>query len=362
MTIPFFDLAAVNAPHRDAIDRSIAAVLNSGQTILGPQLEAFEKEFAQACGVTHVVGVANGLDALSLIIRASGFGAGDEIIVPANTYIATLLAVSANGCVPVLAEPHPETMLIDPVHVQALITSKTRAIIAVHLYGLLCDMDALSRIAHEHGLRLFEDAAQAHGARRGGRVAGGFADAAGFSFYPTKNLGALGDGGAVTTDDDVLAEKVRMLRNYGSVTKNVHDVIGVNSRLDELQAAILRVKLPSLDAENSRRREIAQAYGRCLSGAGLTLPVAGGEDHVHHQYVIRSRDRDRVRSALEAGGIGTGVHYPTPPHRQPAYRGIDVSALPITERLAGEVLSLPIHPALRDAEVEHVVEVLNAFA
>lgn len=360
--IPFLNLRAVNDRHRDDIERAIATVLDSGQTILGPQTSAFEAEFARYCGARHAVGVGNGLDALSLIVRGFGLGAGDEVIVPANTYIATVLAVSANGCTPVLADPDPATMLLDPATVEALITPRTRAVIAVHLYGRLCDMEALSRISRSHGLRLIEDAAQSHGAERGGRRAGALGDAAGFSFYPTKNLGCLGDGGAVTTDDDELAEKIRMLRNYGSVTKNVHELAGVNSRLDELQAAVLRARLPHLDDENQRRREIALRYRELLDGSSLVLPDAAGADDVSHLYVVRSPERDRVQAALAEAGVGTAIHYPTPPHRQPAYRDLAPLSLPVAEQLAAEVLSIPLHPALSDADVDRIAEVLRDVA
>ncbi|WP_457098557.1 DegT/DnrJ/EryC1/StrS family aminotransferase [Microbacterium sp. P5_E9] len=362
MTIPFYDLRAVNDRHRPAIDEAITAVLDSGLTILGPQTTAFETAFAGFCGTRNAVGVGNGLDALSLILRALELGPGDEVIVPANTFIATVLAVTANGCTPVFADPDPGTMLLDPATIEALITPRTRAIIAVHLYGRLCDMDALSAIARRHGLRLIEDAAQAHGAERSGRRAGAWGDAAGFSFYPTKNLGCLGDGGAVTTDDDALAEKIRMLRNYGSAQKNVHALAGVNSRLDELQAAVLNVKLPRLDEENHRRRAIAARYVELLGETGLVLPDPGAGDHVFHLFVVRTPERDRVQAALEAAGVGTAIHYPTPPHRQPAYRGLAHRPLPTAERLAAEVLSIPLQPALTDGQVERVAEVLRGVA
>ena len=360
--IPFFDLRAVNERHRAAIDRAIAAVLDSGQTILGPRTAAFEREFARFCGTRNAVGVGNGLDALSLILRAFDLGPGDDVIVPANTFIATVLAVSANGCTPVLADPDPTSMLLDPAAVESLITPRTRAIIAVHLYGRLCDMDALSGIAARHGLRLIEDAAQAHGAQRGGRRAGALGDAAGFSFYPTKNLGCLGDGGAVTTDDDALAEKIRMLRNYGSAHKNVHELPGVNSRLDEIQAAVLGAKLPHVDEENARRRDIAVYYDEQLGATGLILPEVGTGDHVFHLYVVRTPERDRVRSEISAAGVQSAIHYPTPPHLQSAYRGLASGPLPNAEQLAGEVLSIPLHPAMSDSQVERVAEVLRGVA
>ncbi|GAA4357378.1 DegT/DnrJ/EryC1/StrS family aminotransferase [Microbacterium rhizosphaerae] len=360
--IPFYDLQAVIAPHRREIDAAIASVLDNGQTILGPQTAAFETEFAQFCGTRSAVGVGNGLDALSLILRGYGLGIGDEVIVPANTFIATVLAVTANGCTPVLADPDPESMLLNPSTVESLVTPRTRAVIAVHLYGRLCDMDSLSAITRRYGLLLIEDAAQAHGAQRAGRRAGGWGHAAAFSFYPTKNLGGLGDGGAITTDDDDLAARIRMLRNYGSAQKNVHELAGVNSRLDELQAAVLRVRLPHLDTENERRRAIARRYSERLRAAALVLPAEATAGHAFHLYVVRSPERDRVRGAMRAAGVETAVHYPTPPHLQPAYAELAGSSLPIAERLAAEVLSIPLHPAMSDAQVDRVAEVLCGIA
>lgn len=358
--IRFYDLRAINEPHRPAIEAAIRSVLDSGQTILGPQTAAFEEEFAAYCGTRHAIGVGNGLDALSLILRAYGIGAGDEVIVPANTFIATVLAVSVNGATPVLADPDPVSMLLDPAGIERLITPRTRAIIAVHLYGRLCDMRALSAIARDHGVLLIEDAAQAHGARRDGRRAGGLGDAAGFSFYPTKNLGCLGDGGAVTTDDDELAETIRMLRNYGSARKNVHELAGVNSRLDEIQAAVLRAKLPLLDTDNERRRQIAERYRTHLSETPIALPPPSGSDHVFHLFVVATGERERIRTALLDAGVETAVHYPIPPHRQGAYRSLAGLPLPVSERLAEEVLSLPLHPVLADDDVDRVAEVLRA--
>lgn len=360
--IEFYDLRAVNDRHRAEIDAAITGVLDRGRLILGPETSAFETEFARFCGTRHAVGVGNGLDALSSILHGWGIGPGDEVIVPANTFIATVLAVSANGCTPVLADPDPDTMLLSPSTVESLITPRTRAVIAVHLYGRLCDMAALSVIADRHGLRLIEDAAQAHGAERDGRRAGAFGHAAAFSFYPTKNLGCLGDGGAVTTDDDELADRIRMLRNYGSPAKNLHEIKGVNSRLDELQAAVLRVKLRHLETDNARRRQIAARYGELLEGSTLTTPDGHAPDHVFHLYVVRTAERDRVQAALSAAGIGSAIHYPTPPHRQPAYRELARAALPIADRLAAEVLSIPMHPALADSDVLHVAEVLRGLA
>lgn len=360
--IPFLDLGAVNERYRAGLDQAWGTVLDSGQFVLGPQVSAFEEEFAAFCGVRNCVGVGSGLDALSLIIRGYGLGPGDEIIVPANTYIASVLAISANGCTPILVEPDPATCTLDPAVVERSITPATRAIMAVHLYGRLCDHDALAAIADRHGLKLIEDAAQAHGAVRAGRRAGALGDAAGFSFYPAKNLGCLGDGGAVTTDDDRLAERIRALRNYGSTQKYVHELVGTNSRLDELQAAVLRVKLPHLDADNRRRREIAAFYGERVRNPKITLPdVPDDGSHVVHLYVVRAADRDGLQRVLAEAGIGSGIHYPTPPHLQAAYRDVSFRPLVVTEELASQVLSLPAHPALTQSDLHRVVQVLNAW-
>ena len=359
--IDFLDLKAVNQPFRREWEAAAGAVLDSGHYVLGEQVAAFEAEFAAYCGVKHCVGVGNGLDALRLIIRGYGFGPGDEIIVPANTYIATVLAITANGCTPVLVEPDPVTFNLDPTLVEAHLTPRTVALLPVHLYGLLCDPAPLRELAHRHHLVVIEDAAQAHGATLDGRRAGALGDAAGFSFYPTKNLGCLGDGGAVTTDDDALADRVRKLRNYGSSRKNHHELQGVNSRLDELQAALLRVRLPHLDAENRRRREIAAHYRQAVANDRITLPDVPGADHAVHLFVVTTPDRDALQAHLATAGIGTAIHYPVPPHRQPALPDLAATPLPVTDRLASQVLSLPAHPALTDAEVDQVVAALNAF-
>src|SRR5882762_609929 len=320
MNVPFLDLKAEYAELKSDLDAAIQRVLASGWYILGAELEAFEKAFAAYCAVSHCVGVGNGLDALHLILRALEIGFGDEVIVPANTYIATWLAVSYSGATPVPVEPEERTYNIDPSRIEEAITSKTKAIIAVHLYGQPADMDAINEIAARHGLKVIEDAAQAHGARYKGRRAGSLADAAGFSFYPSKNLGALGDGGAVTTDDDALADRVRVLRNYGSRQKYRNETKGYNSRLDELQAALLREKLRLLDQWNERRRSIARRYLEGLAGLPLVLPhVPPGCEPIWHVFVVRSARREWLASTLEAAGIGTLVHYPIPPHLQPAY-------------------------------------------
>ena len=343
--IPFLDLRRVNRPHEAELRDTMSRVISSGQYVLGEQLDGFEREFAAYCACRHAVGVANGLDALTLILRALRIGTGDEVIVPAHTFIATWLAVSACGARPVPVEPELHTCNIDASRIEAAVTSRTRAIIAVHLYGQPADMTRIGAVARAHGLRVIEDAAQAHGARWSGRRVGSLGDAAAFSFYPGKNLGALGDGGAVTTNDDEIADGVRRLRNYGSRHKYVHEVQGVNSRLDELQAAVLRVKLPHLDRENDARRAVAQLYLQALSRSGLELPQVRAEaEPVWHLMVVRSRDRDGLRQRLQARGIGSGVHYPVACHRQGAYAGQVWPALALAERLAGEVLSLPMAP------------------
>ncbi len=360
--IAFLDLQAINAAHGDALEAAFARVLRSGWYVMGRELDAFEREFAAYCEADHCVGVGNGLDALFLILKAYGIGPGDEVIVPSNTYIATWLAVSHTGAMPVPVEPCVATANLDPARVVAAITPRTRAILAVHLYGQPAQMQALRAIAAAHGLRLIEDAAQAHGAREHGRPVGSLGDAAGFSFYPGKNLGALGDGGAVVTNDASLAREVRLLRNYGSSVKYLNELQGHNSRLDELQAALLRVKLPLLDHENDHRRSVARAYHEGLQGLDLVLPaLADGMESVWHLYVVRSRQRDLLQAQLKAVGIETLIHYPKAPHLQAAYAnlGIAPGTLPIAERLQDEVLSLPMGPHLQPADVRRVVEALR---
>lgn len=359
--IPLFDVTGVNERFRPEIEEAIATVLDSGQYVLGDQVASFEAEYASYCGVGHCVGVASGLDAISLIIRGYGFGPGDDVLVPANTFIATFLAVSQNGCTPVPVEPRSSDCCIDPADIRARITERTRAIVVVHLYGQVCEMDSIRVVAAEHGLKVIEDAAQAHGARAGSARVGGLGDAAAFSFYPTKNLGALGDGGAVTTNDPHLADRVRHLRNYGSTEKNHHLLRGMNSRLDEIQAAILRVKLPHLDADNARRRANAATFLREVRNDRLLLPRAPGEDHVFHLFVLRTARRDDLMLHLSEAGIGHAVHYPVPPHRQEAYRDMPRLHLPITEELSREVLSIPCGVTLSEDDRGRIVEVLNAF-
>jgi dTDP-4-amino-4,6-dideoxygalactose transaminase len=362
MKIDFLNLKRVNEPHEAAIRDAVERVIGSGWYILGEQTAAFEREFAAYCGVAHCIGVANGLDALHLILRAYDIGEGDEVIVPSNTFIATWLAVSQTGARVVPVEPDERTCNLDPGRIEAAITPRTRAVMPVHLYGQPADMAPINQIARQHGLRVIEDAAQAHGARYQGRRVGGLGDAAGFSFYPGKNLGALGDGGAITTDDGTLAGALRKLRNYGSNIKYRHEITGVNSRLDELQSAILRTKLRHLDAENTRRSAAASTYLDALAGLPLQLPHVHEEaEPVWHLFVVRTPDRDALQAHLRAQGIGTIIHYPLACHRQPAYSGERWPALPIAERLQSNVLSLPMAPYLSTADIRAVADSIRAF-
>ncbi|APR34095.1 DegT/DnrJ/EryC1/StrS family aminotransferase [Paraburkholderia sp. SOS3] len=347
MTIDFLNLKRVNAPHDAAIRVAIDRVLQSGWYVLGDETSAFEREFADYCGVAHCIGVANGLDALHLILRAYGIGAGDEVIVPSNTFIATWLAVSQAGARVVPVEPDERTCNIDPKLIEAAITPRTRAIMPEHLYGQPADMEPINAIARRHGVRVIEDAAQAHGARYRGRRAG-----------------SLGDGGAITTNDHALAATLRKLRNYGSSVKYGHDMAGVNSRLDEMQSAVLRVKLRHLDAENARRAAVAAAYTEALGHTPLELPhVLEGAEPVWHLYVVRAANRAALQAHLNAKGIGTLVHYPTACHRQQAYANEAWPALPIAERLQDRVLSLPMAPYLDASDIEAVTaSVLEHFS
>ena len=360
MKIPFLDLKESYAELKPQLDIAYQRVMNSGWYIQGAELDAFEREFAHYCEATHCIGVGNGLEALHLILRAYGIAEGDEIIVPSNTYIATWLAVTYCGATPIPVEPDVRTYNLDPSRIEAAITPKTRAIIAVHLYGQPADMDAINAVADRHGLKVIEDAAQAQGAKyKGGRV-GGLGDAAGFSFYPGKNLGAYGDAGAVTTNDAELAERIRMLRTYGSKVKYHNEIKGFNSRLDELQAAFLREKLKVLDDWNARRTNIAHYYNEHLVGvAGVTLPfVAEWAEPVWHLYVIRHPKRDELASRLGEAGVGTMIHYPIPPHRQLAYAdlGLNEGTLPISELIHREALSLPIGPHLQPEDMKSVMQ------
>ena len=358
MKVPFLDLRAQHAEIEQELEVAFRRVLRSGWYILGEEVSAFEQEFAAYCGVKHCVGVGNGLEALHLILHALGVGPGDEVIVPSNTYIATWLAVSQCGARPVPVEPDEHTFNIDPARIEAAITPRTRALLPVHLYGLPADMDPINSIARKRGLKVVEDAAQAHGARYRGRRTGALGDVAGFSFYPGKNLGALGDAGAVTTNDDALAGRVRTLRNYGSQKKYRNEVKGWNSRLDELQAALLREKLRRLDEWNTQRNAIANRYVEELKNMPLLLPQIPAEcQSAWHLFVVRSQKRDELARSLDEAGIGTLVHYPIPPHLQPAYSelGLGPGSLPFSEAIHREVLSLPLWPYMSDAQAEAVV-------
>lgn len=360
--IPFLDLGAAYRELKTEIDMAIHRVLDSGWYILGQEVDAFEAEWADYCGAGYAVGLANGLDALSLALRALEIGSGDEVIVPSNTYIATWLAVSAVGARPVPVEPDPATHNLDPALIEGAITPATRAILPVHLYGQPADLDPIIALARRHGLAVVEDAAQAHGARYKGQRIGAHGDVVCWSFYPGKNLGALGDGGAITTNRADLADRIRVLRNYGSRVKYVNEVQGVNSRLDPIQAAVLRAKLPYLDAWNERRHAIAAAYFEGLQDSGLILPhVPNWADPVWHLFVVRASDRDGVQRRLARAGIGTLIHYPVPPHMQGAYvhLGFASDALPLARSLAVEVLSLPIGPHLALADVRSIITSLR---
>ena len=363
--VPFLDLGAAYRELKPEIDAAVQRVLDSGWYILGPEVEAFEEEWADWCGAAHAVGLANGLDALTLALRALDVGPGDEVVVPSNTYIATWLAVTAVGATLVPVEPDPATYNMDASRVAAAITAATKVILPVHLYGQPADLDPILSLARERGIAVVEDAAQAHGARYKGRRIGAHGDIVCWSFYPGKNLGALGDAGAVTTNSADLADRIRVLRNYGSRVKYLNEVQGVNSRLDPVQAAVLRVKLQHLEAWASRRRDVAAAYTEALHSSGLTLPfVPDWAEPVWHLYVVRSRARDALQKRLADAGVGTLIHYPIPPHMQAAYAGLGVppDALPLARDMATEVLSLPMGPQLGMPAVRTVVEAILADA
>jgi len=364
--ISFLDLKKINAQYADELKAACARVIDSGWYISGTEVEQFEQAFAAFCGVQYCVGVANGLDALTLTLRAwkelGRLREGDEVIVPANTYIASILAITENGLKPVLIEPDPLTFNITATGVAQALTGRTKAVLAVHLYGQLADIDAIRQLADDRDLLLLEDAAQAHGARSGSRRAGAFGHAAGFSFYPGKNLGALGDGGAVTTDDKRLADKVRALGNYGSQTKYRNDLQGVNSRLDEIQAAMLRVKLGHLERELAARRVIADIYAENIVHEKVDKPVVvAPPGHVWHLYVIQSDARDQLQKYLLECGVQTLIHYPIPPHRQNAYPALSAHVLPITERIHDRVLSLPISSVMSEGDALEIARMVNAF-
>jgi dTDP-4-amino-4,6-dideoxygalactose transaminase len=363
--VPFLDLNAQYLELKDELDAAYHRVMDSGWFILGKEVEAFESEFAEYCQVKHCIGVGNGLDALHLILRASGIGPGDEVIVPSNTYIATWLAVTYAGATPVPVEPDQRTYNIDPSRIESAITERTKAIMPVHLYGQPADMDSINDIATRYGLKVFEDAAQAHGAKYKGRKTGGLGDAAGFSFYPGKNLGAFGDGGAVTTNDNALAEKIRMLGNYGSRVKYHNEMKGFNSRLDELQAAFLRIKLTKLDEWNERRRLVAGQYLRELSDQkGLVLPyISQWTDPVWHLFVVCSDNRYQLQIRLRDANVETMIHYPIPPHLQSAYVNLGYleSAFSIAECVHQKVLSLPIGPHINKEQIEKIVCLVSEY-
>mgnify|MGYP000987252704 CR=1 FL=1 len=362
--VAFLDLKAGYIEIKDELDAAYQRVMDSGWYILGAELEAFESEFAAYCGVSYCVGVGNGLEALHLILRAYGIGPGDEVIVPANTYIATWLAVSQCGARPVAVEPVESTYNIDPARIEAAITSRTRAIMPVHLYGQTAAMDEVNAIAARYELKVVEDGAQGHGALYKGRRAGSLGDAAGFSFYPGKNLGAFGDGGAVVTSDQDLVKKIKALRNYGSQIKYHNEVKGYNSRLDEMQAAFLRVKLGKLDDWNERRRSLAERYLQYLDPDYYTLPVVPEwAEPVWHIFAVRSTRRDVVLQHLADRGIGAMIHYPVPPHLQPAYAELKIGpgAYPISEMIHRQVFSLPLWPQMSLAQQDYVTEILNGI-
>lgn len=365
MKVPFLELAPTYAELKREIDEAVTSVLARGWYVLGGEVQTFEREFAEYVGVKHCIGVGNGLDALVLSLMAYDIGSGDEVIVPSNTYIATALAVSHVGARVIFVEPDPLTHNLDPALLEAAITYRTKAVLPVHLYGLPADMDAINSVARAHGIKVIEDAAQAHGAVYKGKKAGSLGDAAGFSFYPGKNLGAFGDGGAVTTNDDSVADRIRALRNYGSKIKYYNEYRGLNSRLDELQAAILRVKLRALTDWNSRRSSIAAYYAESMAGLpGITLPKEPADSSsCWHLYVITTPFRDSLQAHLATMGIGTMIHYPLPPYRQKAYEDLEMAdaGLPIADRLAAQVLSLPMGPHLTREQAATVASAVRQF-
>ncbi|MEU2348205.1 DegT/DnrJ/EryC1/StrS family aminotransferase [Modestobacter sp. NPDC049651] len=362
--VPFLDLRAAHAEVREELAEAALRVIDSERVLLGPELAAFEDRWGATTGAAHAVGVNSGLDALVLGLRALGVGPGDEVLVPAHTFVATWLAVAHVGAVPVPVDNEPGTGAWSADAVEAAVGPRTRALLPVHLYGHPADLAGLTAVAERYGLVVLDDAAQAHGARYRGRPVGGLTHATAWSFYPGKNLGALGDGGAVTTQDPEVAQRLRSLRNYGSTQKYVHDEIGWNSRLDELQAALLSVKLRRLAEWNARRAEVARRYDAGLAGTDLVLPVTdAGTEPVWHLYVVRTPERDALRDHLAAAGVETLVHYPLPPHRQRAFAGTPLAAahLPVADQLAGEVLSLPMGPHLTPSEQDAVIDAVRSF-
>ena len=365
--IPFLDYRAVNEPYFEEIQVAVTRVLESGWYVLGREVEAFESEFAAYCGSSHCIGVSSGLDALILILEGwktlGRLKEGDEVIVPANTYIASILAISKAGLEPILVEPDEQTYNLDPSRIQRLISLKTRVIMAVHLYGQCADMGAINAIAKQHGLLVMEDAAQAHGAIYKGKNAGNLSDAAAFSFYPGKNLGAIGEGGAVTTNDGELASTISRLRNYGSEIKYHNKIKGLNNRLDELQAAILRVKLPHLDHDNAARGVVAETYLNNISNSIIHLPlVANYGTPCWHLFVIRVKEREKFMAYLNEKGIQTAIHYPIPPHQQPAYSEWNHRSYPITEAIHREIVSLPMSPAHNHEQANEVATAICEYS
>lgn len=363
--IKFLDLEKINNRFRDEIDISIKDILDKGWYLEGEYNKKFTKNFAAYCNTKYCTGVANGLDALNLIIKAYGFNSNDEIIVPANTYIATILAITQNGCKPVLVEPDINTYNINPDLIEEKITKNTKAIIVVHLYGQLCKMEKIQRLADKYNLKIIEDSAQAHGAIYNGnnnKKAGSLGNVSGFSFYPGKNLGCFGDGGAVTTDNFELYQKIKAIANYGSDRKYHHIYKGTNSRLDEIQAAVLDIKLKYLDFDNSRRREISKYYRENIKNEKIILPKVDNElSHVWHVFAIRTQKRDEFQNYLKQNNIETIIHYPTPPHKQGAYKEWENLSYPVTELIHDTIISVPMSPVLSDSEVEKVVEVINEY-
>lgn len=364
INIPFASFEPMHQEIKEELDIAVQEVLDSNWFIRGKQNEKFEKEFAEYCGTKYCVGCGNGLDALSLLLKAYGIGAGDEVIIPSNTFIATALAVTYTGAVPVLVDPRLDDYTMDACKIEEKITNRTKAVIPVHLYGQTADMDAIRSIAQKHGLIIIEDAAQAHGAEYKGKKSGNLGDAAGFSFYPGKNLGALGDAGAITTNDGNIAKKVRTLANYGSDFKYHHIYQGVNSRLDELQAAVLSVKLKRLDHWNEFRGRIAQRYLEGIKNPKIVNPtIAEDRTHVWHIFAVRTERREELEKYLNTHGIGTTIHYPVPIHLQEGYRNLGVhrGELPISEKIADTELSIPMYYGMRDEQVDYVIETLNGF-
>lgn len=360
--IKFLDLEKINNRFRSEIDARFKNILDKGWYLQGEENEKFAQNFAKYCGTNYAIGVANGLDAINLIIRAFEFGKGDEIIVPANTYIATILAISENNCTPVLVEPDINTYNINPDLIEEKITDKTKAIIVVHLYGQAVEMEKVWALAKKYNLKVIEDSAQAHGAIYQGKRVGNLSDASAFSFYPGKNLGCMGDGGAVTTNDKSLYEKIKAIANYGSDRKYHHIYKGVNSRLDELQAAVLDVKLPYLDKDNQRRREIANYYLKNIKNDKIIMRKAYEEEsNVWHIFPVRTDNREALQKHLEDNGIQTNIHYPTPPHKQCAYKEWENQKYPVSEEIHRTIISLPISPVMTDEEVKKVVDIMNKY-